>query len=289
MDNVQPPLIMRLPIEIRLIIYDLLLLPSTADTTHTTSFARILPAASEYHDYEHSKSTSTPSIRSNILKIRTEDPTSYLQRRAQHTRTAYMIRSDRFRARCMSTTYHLLSNPSLHTSILGASHLLHAECTQLLYSSYVFDFDTHVEALVPFFSDLTPLARRYVRGIRIVKRALPYEKEFDRAEWSNAISYVAENMDISSLSLGIVVGKSGPSGWDGVVPYNAMDFGFLKEMDGMEWVQELLALKGLEELKVEAIVEHCPPPMSTAMARYIKFSASVEGSFAEYIRGEMLV
>ena len=283
---------LRLPTEVRLIIYELLLVRPTdaQDAPIQTSSAKILPAAPDYYNYEDSGSGSViPTTRfSHTLKIRTEDPQSYAQRQTQHRRSQFMIRSDRFRARCMHTTYHLVSNPSLHPSILCANQRIHAEAAETFFSRYTFDFDTHVEAIVPFFSDLTPIARSCVRSIRLVKRALPYEKEFDRAEWSHAINYIAENVPVRQLSLGIIAGKPSGVGWANVSPYNEMDFHFLKEMDGMEWVQDLLNINGLERLDVNAVVEHCPPPMSTAMARYVKFSASIDDSFAQFLRSEML-
>jgi len=281
----------RLPTEVRLMIYEHLLVRSThaLDVPQTTSFASIMPTAPDYYRYEPSSGASTPTTSStHTLKIRTEDPLSYAQRQPTHLRSHFLIKSDRFRARCMPTTYHLLSNPSLHPSILGASQRIHAEAAETFFSQYTFDFDTHVEAVIPFLSDLTPHARSCVRSIRLVKRALPYEKEFDRAEWAAALEYIAEHVPIQALSLGIVAGKPGPNGWDFVVPYGVVDWEFVKDMDGMEWVRDLLGIKTLKSLEVDAVVEHCPPPMSTAMARYIKFSASVDGSFAEFLRGRML-
>ena len=281
---------LRLPLEIRLIVYDLLLRSTeTISLPHGTNLSRLLSAAPGYHDYESAKAGSSATVApTSMLKIRTEDPLNYEQRRAQHVRTRYMVRSDRFRARCMNTTYHLIGSPSIHATILSANSRIHSEAAETLYSTCTFDFDTHVEAIVPFFSDLTPFARSCVRSIRLVKRALPYEKEFDRAEWSSALVYIAENMSIESLHLGVVAGKPGPQGWDVVPPYNQIDFQFLKEMDGMEWVQDLLEIKTLERLEVSAVVEHCPPPMSTAMARYVKFSASIDGPFALYLQEQMV-
>ncbi|GAB7339373.1 hypothetical protein MBLNU457_6013t1 [Dothideomycetes sp. NU457] len=285
-------LFLRLPTEVRLIIYDLLLLKSTdeLDILKTITSAKFLPATPDYYDYEEiGPGSVTPTSRfSHVLKIRTEDPQSYAQRQPEHRRSQFMIRSDRFRARCMHTTYHLVSNIGLHPLILCANQRIHAEAAEILYSRYTFDFDTHIEAIVPFFSDLTPFARSCVRSIRLVKRALPYEKEFDRAEWSNAINYIAENVPVQQLSLGIIAGKPSATGWTNVLPYNEMDFHFLKDMDGMEWVQDLLNINGLERLDVKAVVEHCPPPMSTAMARYVKFSSSVDGSFTQFLKSEMV-
>jgi len=148
-----------LPPELRLIIYEILLLHPTRsiDTIHSTSSARILPTTpADHYVYEPSGCATgdptAPGLGPSTLKIRTEDPASYALRRPQHTRSRFLIRSERFRARCMWTTYHLLSNPELSTRILLASVRVHAEAAALLYSNYTFDFDTHIEAIVPFLA-----------------------------------------------------------------------------------------------------------------------------------------
>ncbi|KAJ9621301.1 hypothetical protein H2203_007353 [Taxawa tesnikishii (nom. ined.)] len=285
-------LLERLPTEIRLMIYNELLFNGCTDDSPVGRLARVMPAACDYYEYEYLKrSADSPCAKpspSPVLKIRTEEPSSYEQRRPLHRRTSFKIRSDRFRARCMSTTYHLLSAREISTTFLLSNARIHAEAAGVLYSSHVFDFDTHVEAIVPFFSDLTALARSCVRAVRIVKRALPYEKEFDRAEWSSALSYLAENVPLQSLSLGIVAGMPGPDGWQMVPPYQSRDFELLKELDGMEWIKDVLAIQGLERLHVDAVVEHCPPPMSAAMANYIRFSASIDCAFAEFLTQKLL-
>lgn len=143
---------------------------------------------------------------------------------------------------------------------------------------------------------MTPHARKSVRSIRMVKRALPYTKDFDSAEWRAATEYMAQNLPgLSRLSLGIVAGKpggggggDGGDGWVGVEPYTATDLVYMQDTDGMEWIQDLLRIKGLERLDVDAVVEHCPPPMSKAMERYVRFSASVGGTFSEFLRERMV-
>lgn len=122
-----------------------------------------------------------------------------------------------------------------------------------------------------------------------MKRALPYQKSFDAAEWATAMEYMSQNLpNLKRLSLGIVAGKPGPNGWDFLPPYDMAEFGYMRETDGMEWIQDVLNIKGLERLDVDAVVEHCPPPMSQAMARYVKFSASIDSTFAGYLKGQML-
>ena len=192
------------------------------------------------------------------------------------------------------TTYHALNAPPTPAApLLRTNRAIHAEAAEMLYANYTFDFDTHIEAVVPFLRDLTPLARACIRRIRLVKRALPYEKEFDRAEWTAALRYLtdpATGLCLRALELGVVAGRPGPDGWTDVQRYRASDFDLLKDADDMDWLGPLLELRGLRELDVHAVVEHCPPGSnSNAMARFIRFSASVETGFAEFMREQLLV
>ena len=102
------------------------------------------------------------------------------------------------------------------------------------------------------------------------------------------MEYMAQNLSLRSLSLGIVAGRPGPDGWSTVVPYSVTDFGCLQEADDMEWMQEMMTIKGLCKLDVDAVVEHCPPPMSQAMATYVRFSASVDSTFAQFLTEKMI-
>lgn len=287
---------LRLPAEIRLQIYALLVHPQVAEDL-LPSYEKVASSTKDYFDYEKKQPGGLPAtadLKHPVLLIRTIDPLRYSARyptlRAPHVRGSYSVRCDRFRARCMATTYHCLNNPNIRSnlSIMRLNKQIHAEAAELLYSYYTFDFDTHVEAIVPFLSDLTPYARSCIKSIRVVKRALAYEKEFDRAEWSNAVKCIANNLSLRSLSLGVVAGRPGERGWDSVATYSASDFRVLKELESMEWLREILAIRGVQDVDVNGVIEHCPPGTnSNAMAEYIRFSASVEGGFAEFLKQEL--
>jgi len=194
----------------------------------------------------------------------------------------------------MNTTYQCVNVPRIegNMGILRANKQIHAEAAELLYSSYTFDFDTHVEAIRPFLNDLTPFARSCIKGIRVVKRGLAWDKEFDRAEWNSALRYLTSpgsDLNLRRLELGIVAGRPGPNGWDRVATYASQDFNVLKDMDGMQWMQYLLELRNLSELDVKAVIEHCAPAhTSTAMATFVRFSASIESGFAKFLRQQLL-
>jgi hypothetical protein len=194
----------------------------------------------------------------------------------------------------MSSTYQCVNIPRIedNISILRTNKQIHAEAAELLYSTYTFDFDTHVEAIRPFLHDLTPFARNSIKSIRFVKRGLAYDKEFDRAEWTSALRYLTSShlgMNVRHLELGIVAGRPGANGWDRIATYAPQDFVLLKDADGMQWMQYLLEFRDLRKLDVHAIVEHCAPgTTSMAMANFIRFSASIEGGFSRFLQQQLI-
>lgn len=295
---------LRLPTEIRLQIYALLVLPRKPNHL-CPSRTKVASSVQDSFDYEKKQHGTDRSVMADLDKptlcIRTIEGACYEGRygrgmsRASHARSTYSIRSGRFRAQCMSTTYHCVNIPRLEDNlgILRTNKQIHNEAAELLYSSYTFDFDTHVEAIRPFMKDLTPFSRSCIRSMRFVKRGLAYDKEFDRAEWNSALRYLTDcdsNIHLRRLELGIVAGRPGPNGWDRIAKYAPQDFSLLQSSaESMNWIQYLLEIKGLTELIVNAIVEHCAPATnSMAMANFIRFSASIEGGFSQYLHQNLV-
>jgi hypothetical protein len=205
------------------------------------------------------------------------------------------------------TTYRILLSPYTahlrHTvpSLLGLNQQIHAEASKILYSTYTFAFHTSIEAVVPFLSDLTPLSRSHVRHLSITKKALPYTKEFDRAEWSALHLDVGATplINLRSLRLNIVAGKP-DLGWDHIVAPTAADFQTMLRMKqqwgggsfggvDLEWSEQLMQIRGLERVDVRALVERCARPVSEKLAFWVAFSKSVEeGGFGEWVRSAMV-
>ncbi|EME41454.1 hypothetical protein DOTSEDRAFT_73767 [Dothistroma septosporum NZE10] len=291
---------LRLPVEIRLQIYSLLVLPAEAEDL-LPSFEKVASSTQDYFDYDKKQPGSSKPVTADLsnptIHIRTVDPTRYkarFPREPPHRRSGYSVCADRFRARCMQTTYHSINIPRIEQNlgILRTNKQIHNEVAELLYGHYIFDFDTHIEAIIPFLSDLTPFARSCVKDVRIVQRALPYMKEFDKCEWSNALRYITSShndIHLRRLELGVVAGRPGQDGWDRIARYSAQDFEVLQQNDNMTWLQYLLEVEGLQEVDVQAVIEHCPPcTSSSAMASFVRFSASVETGFAEFLKSHLL-
>lgn len=287
---------LNLPFEIRLQIYEELFL-STAVSSISTNAA----ATTDWFDYK-TKTAGGTSIAPKTLAFRTHTKDSepliacapegqpFASTSPPRRRSIYKIR-DRFRARCLDATYTCVNTPvGLDANILAVSKQIYLEAAPILYTNYTFDFDSNIEACVSFLRDLTPYARSCIRRLSIVKRALPYDKDFDRCEWTSMCAYLSSHLCLTSLSLGIVSGMP-TSGWDDVDPLSESMYDTLVhygKRDELQWVRDLLTIKGLIDLRVWSVVEHCPPPGSEAMRFFVDFSASVEGGFSAFLKNRMV-
>jgi hypothetical protein len=217
------------------------------------------------------------------------------------------------------TTYRVLLTPYTahlrHTipSLLPLNAQIHAEASKVLYSTYTFSFHTNIEAAVPFLSDLTPRSRSNVRHLSFTKKALPYTKEFDRAEWARLCKYLAcppisgqkeevPAMALQTLNLSIIAGKPDLDGWDTLASITPSDFTTMLDRNegwqggstdsggvDLEWAEQVMGIKGLREVRVKALVERCARPVSEKQAFWVAFSKSVvEGRFGEWVRGRMI-
>ncbi len=230
------------------------------------------------------------------LRIRTEQLSVYERcKRETRQRSKYRYIADRMRSRSAESTYCLEEGPGyIRSSILGVNRQIHAESSHVLYSEHTFDFGTDIESIVPFLQDLTPAALSSIKCISLVKRSLPYTKDFDRYEWRNTCAFISQNLRLEQLNLFVEGGtlsleKEPALYWK---HYSMADFALiarLAEMDeDMEWMKHVVAIKDLQTLNVKALLQHCPMPGSKAMTFFLNFSASIEKGFAEYLRSLMV-
>ncbi len=109
------------------------------------------------------------------LRIRTEDPSVYAQRKGEERRRCkFRYISERMRNRSAESTYCLEkgTEKGLHTSILGVNHQIHEEAAHVLYSEHILDFGMDIESILPFLQDLTPAALGSIQRMSITKRSL---------------------------------------------------------------------------------------------------------------------
>jgi hypothetical protein len=249
-----PSPFMRIPSEIRLMIYDLLL-----------------------DDHGH-----------KTFEIRNEESLEY-RARGSHKRTGYQIMARDLVRASKPTTYTLVTKTEMHTSIMAVNRKIHQETSHILYGNRTFSFGKDIEAVVPFFSDMTKPNRPLVNEIALVKQGSVYCRDYDRCEWAAVCEFLKDHMRLESLNL-VVEGGRPSMGWAAIPEFTIGDFKTLSTVgyEALEWVWELLSIKGLRKLDISAAIHHCPPSHSSAMSFFAAFSASIETGFADFLRSEMI-
>lgn len=223
------------------------------------------------------------------FEIRNQDPESY-KRRDPHVRTQYRVLGRDLVRQSNATTYHLITDVELHVSIMRVNRKVYEETAHVLYGNRAFSFGRDIEAIVPFFSDMMQRTRPVIDEISLVKQGSVYARDYDRCEWSSVCDFLKDHMQLGSLKLTVEGGR--PSlGWEGLPKYSASDFKTLSNVryEPLEWVWELLSIKGIRNLEVVSEIHHCPPSHSSAMAFFAAFSSSIEKGFAEFLRSELVV
>lgn len=223
-----------------------------------------------------------------VLEIRNEDPEQF-KGRSPISRSKYNVLSHDLARQSRPTTYRLMSETDIHTSIMGVNRKIYHETAHILYSSHTFSFGRDVEAIVPFFGDLTPQTRPLVHEISLLKQGSVYSRDYDRCEWTEVCNFLREKMQLRSLKI-IVEGGRPTLGWEGLHIYEAKDFRTLAKVrhEPLEWVWELLTVNGLQNLEIGSEIHHCPPSHSNGMEFFAAFSASIEKGFTEFLRAELL-
>ena len=165
-DNRNPPILLRLPLEIRLKIYDLLLINRS-----TTPQPALIPITFSAKTWNCSPLQGCHS------------PVSRLRKQILHS-------SDNSDLSTGPLPRFTFTRPgALHPNLLYVCRQIHIEALQVLYGANVFDLSGSASAAKAFLSSLSPRARGAIRKIRLGR----YGDSADQ-EWAIACGYVAASL-----------------------------------------------------------------------------------------------
>lgn len=223
------------------------------------------------------------------LEFRNEQSEKYQRRQSPPFRTSYNVIGRDLVRQSKSTTYRVVSDIAMHTSVMGVNRKIYEETSYMLYSTHSFSFDRDIEAIAPFFGDLRVETRPFVHEISLLKQGFVYSRDYDRCEWKEVCNFLKDNMQLSSLKL-VVEGGRPSRGWDGFPLFSAGDFRTMSKLrhEPLEWVWELLAIEGIRNLEIGSEIHHCPPTHSNGMQFFAAFSASIEDGFTDFLRAELV-
>ncbi|KAL4723902.1 retromer complex subunit Vps35 [Fusarium chlamydosporum] len=178
----QEPMLMRIPPEIRMLIYDYLL-----DNGGTKD-----------------------------ISIRNQSRSEYEARRSKIQRSAYNIMERSIAKKSYETTYCADPEPrrAMHIDIMHINRKIREEASHFLYTRHAFHFGEDLEAVVPFLADKTPRTRDLVREISLYKRSPTNTIEPDSCDWSSVCRSLQNLQSLDKLTL-VIEGARPRGPWDG--------------------------------------------------------------------------
>ncbi|TGJ87338.1 hypothetical protein E0Z10_g1494 [Xylaria hypoxylon] len=270
-----PSPLMQLPCELRLMIYAYLFDAGEAEQERPPRLASDRNSAktiSIRHDAEW-KPLATPSA---------------------PTRNRYHVIAHSINRRCVETTYRLANTgASFCPGLMRVNRAVYAEIAELVYGGHVFDFGSDVEAVRPFFEDLTSETRRLVTKLALYKKGpWLYDCWSDRCEWRAMCTYLRDQPSVKHLRLVIQAGRVAKGQESEVVGRRELsknDMALLIDIrhDTLYWIADVLSLKGLRDIEVTPDFCIIPPPQTSNMRVFLAFSASIQTGVKEYLREQL--
>lgn len=246
-----PPL-MRMPPEIRMLIYSHLL-----NANH--------------------RSQSTIAIRNQL-----HPPASLLKKKR---RSSYYVLERTISLPCYKTTYGLVTPTSeMHPSIMCVNRKTREEASHYLYGQHEFDFGGDLEAVTPFLEDKTRSTGELIGSVVVRKRAPMDVLESDSCVWTSMCRSLSTLPNLRKLSL-VVEGGQPDRPWDGPSELSVSDLRMLYDTrhESLQWVRELVKMD-VGELEILADVETIPQPKTSEMLVFAALSGSIEGSLVGWLR-----
>ncbi|OHE99054.1 hypothetical protein CORC01_05744 [Colletotrichum orchidophilum] len=284
MDREQSPL-MRIPAEIRIMIYEYLL-----DLDHAGD-KRLAVRNKAMHQLP-AGALSTYRRTSYRIIERSFHRQCFETTYAHHRPAAHAHNNTNTNTNNTSTSTSTSSSTPMHPEIMAVNRRIHRETSHLLYRRpHGFDFGSDIEAVVPFLKDLTPASRAAIQELTIRKDGpvMHGTSESDRLDWAAMCAYLAR-LDTTIPRLRIVVegGRPTAAAWAGLKALSVSDLRLLAliKHDSMDWVAALAAVRGLARLEIVPRVRYLPAPGTTATLLFAAFSASIDTALVEYLQTE---
>lgn len=205
-------------------------------------------------------------------------------------RTAYHVMERTFQNTWFETTYGPEGDAEMHTAVMSVNRRVYEETSQILYGEHWFDFGADMEAIAPFIQDKLPATRALIREVSVQKRRTP-AYESGAYEWAKACRSLQGLERLRKLRL-VVEGGRPTVEWEGPRELLVSDLRllWLVKHDSMGWISELAALRdSLDEVEVVPGIGYMAPPESSTTLLHAAFSASIATSLVDFLRSDLCV
>ena len=250
------PLFLRVPPELRMLIYEYLL-----DTDgHSELTIRNLPRQ---------------RVAKNNLKTK--------------HRSSYYVLERTFTCSSYETTYSLETPCEMYPAIMAVNRRVREEASHYLYGRHSFHFGHDLGAAVPFLEDMTASTRDLIREITLHKRGPnSMTTGTDSCDWAAICRCLKGLPNLRKLRL-IVEGGRPRRDWQGPRELSVSDLRLLYSTrhESLEWARELSQVDKVARVEIAAQMQPMAEPNTSAMLVYAALSASIETSLVEFLRTEL--
>ncbi|GAW21819.1 hypothetical protein ANO14919_113440 [Xylariales sp. No.14919] len=209
----------------------------------------------------------------------------------QPSRTRYHVMDHSWHRRCVETTYRLANKDAFFCAeLMRVCRDLYEETAEFVYARHVFDFGADVEAVRPFFEDLSDATRRRVASVALYKKGpWRYDCWSDRCEWRAACTYLRENASVQHLRLVVQAGqvvKGQEVEADAPRELSSADVALLVSIrhEALLWIGDVVRLKGLRTVDVVPDFGLMPSPQTSNLLVFLAFSASLNTGVKDFLR-----
>lgn len=181
------------------------------------------------------------------------------RRRTQ--RSVYHVIERALGKRSRETTYVLEGDVQICTAILAVNQKMREEASHVLYAKHAFHFGDDIEAVAPFMADRTLATMALVQDITIHKRGPMMPIESDSQTWASTCRLLRTLPSLRTLRL-VIEGGRPPGQWDGPQELSVSDLRLLYSTrhECLQWVRELAEVRAIGELEISANRDTCQSP-----------------------------
>ncbi|KAJ6445467.1 acetyltransferase (GNAT) domain-containing protein [Purpureocillium lavendulum] len=190
--------------------------------------------------------------------------------------------------RSCKTTYVLVDRREIAAALLAVNRKIRSEASTLLYAKHCFHFDGDIEAAIHLLGDLSMPTRGLVQHITLRKRSLATLHDGECPGWAHACELLQTLPRLRTLSI-VVEGGKPRAPWDGPTELSVSDLQLLyaTRHEALHWVRALAGLDGLERLEISADLAPLPMPRTSATLIFAALSGSIETTLVEFLRSHL--
>lgn len=203
-------------------------------------------------------------------------------------RSTYNVQSRNFQRTLHKTTYGFKGQCCFDARIMMVNRQLYHELANHLYGQHDFCFGSDLEAVIPFLQDISTMSLQSLRSVTVHK-ARPFPCPWDDILWRTMCQFLGSVSKLRHLRIVLQGGRPRDT-WDGPQQLSVSDFRLLyaTRNECLQWARDITAARAaVEELEIVADMKPMAEPTTSDALIFAAFSASIETTLVEFMCTEL--